>query len=333
MNDQPQQPNPPDRGGPADGPAASNTPAPYPPIDAESTGLPSAKCSALQGTTAPATRPVPRRIPNAIVDRIDRQLSDRDRAILRSVDQHQFLSARQIEILHFDTIAPTARSRITRRVLSRLRGLRLLSTLDRQIGGTAAGSDALIHHLDVTGARILTAEDSGRRDRRLRYPPTARFVRHRLAVADTHIGFIAAHRSQLIELVDSAIEPACWRTFTGNGSTHRTLKPDLYAETATEDELVHAWFIEIDLGTESIPTLLRKCSEYEAYRQSGIEQDRHGSFPLVVWSITHRDPAKAARRRHDLVSAIEKDRRLPSALFRIVAPDQLLALIQHGGRL
>ncbi|MDO3175891.1 replication-relaxation family protein [Mycobacteroides abscessus] len=258
------------------------------------------------------------------------RLSDRDRAILRSVDDHQFLTARHIEALHFDAIAATARSRIARRTLARLRELRILGTLERRIGGIRAGSEGLIYYVDVAGDRLL--ERRARRGR-LRYEPTARFVAHRLAVAETHLSLLAADRSGDIELADSAIEPATWRHFTGLGAARRTLKPDLYAETATADDLVRAWFIEVDLGTEHIPTLLTKCREYETYRQTGIEQDRHGAFPLVVWSLTHPDPAKAARRRHALTEAIAADRTLPSALFRIGAPDQLLPLIQRGGAL
>jgi hypothetical protein len=152
-----------------------------------------------------------------------------------------------------------------------------------------------------------------------------------LAIADTHIALIDADRNGDFELVEGAVEPAAWRTFTGIGAARRILKPDLYAETATDDDLVHAWFIEVDLGTESIPTLLAKCREYEAYRQTGNEQDRHGAFPLVVWSIAHPDPATAERRRTALVNAIAIDRSLTIALFRIVAPEGVLPLIQNGG--
>jgi hypothetical protein len=158
-----------------------------------------------------------------------------------------------------------------------------------------------------------------------------RFLNHRLAVADAHVSLIEADREARIDLADSAVEPATWRRFTGLGAARRTLKPDLYAETATDDELVRAWFIEVDLGTESIPTLITKSREYETYRQTGIEQDRHGAFPLVIWSLTHPDPAKAERRRQALKEAIAADARLPSALFRIVAPNSVLPLIQNGG--
>jgi hypothetical protein len=156
-----------------------------------------------------------------------------------------------------------------------------------------------------------------------------------MAVADAHVALIAADREAQIDLESSVVEPATSRAFTGPGASRRIIKPDLYAETAAsrDSEFVQAWFIEVDLGTESIPTLLRKCRDYAAYRQSGIEQDQHGSFPIVIWSITHRDPAKADNRRQALTAAIVADRGLPNALFRIVAPEQLLPLIQSGGTL
>ncbi|MGW6423021.1 replication-relaxation family protein [Nocardia sp. NPDC055053] len=77
------------------------------------------------------------------------------------------------------------------------------------------------------------------------------------------------------------------RTYIGTGGARLTLKPDLYAETASPpgSEYVDGAFIEIDMGTESIPTLIRKCREYESYRRQGIEQDRSdGAFPVVIWS-------------------------------------------------
>jgi hypothetical protein len=231
--------------------------------------------------------------------------------------------------LHFADLAPISSRRTVKRVLARLRGLRVLGALTQRVGGLHGGSDGLIHFVDATGDRILRNQ-SGRAARRT-YEPSARFVNHRLAIADLHIALMVGSRDEQLGVVDSAVEPATWRTFVGIGAARRTLKPDLYAETATNDNLVHAWFIEVDLGTEHIPTLLAKCREYEAYRQTGIEQDRHGAFPLVVWSITHPDLAKAERRRQALTDAIAADRNLPSALFHIVAPERLLPLIRNGG--
>ncbi|MCX2934672.1 replication-relaxation family protein [Mycobacterium sp. CVI_P3] len=308
-------------------PLASNASSESPLADRPQAQELAANDGAPRGTTP--TQPRHRaHITTAIICDIDRQLSDRDRAILRSVSAHQFLTVRQIRILHFAELAPTSGRRTAKRVLARLRDLRVLGAMAQRVGGVRAGSDGLVHYVDVAGERLLNEQI--RRSRKHRHEPTARFVSHRLAVADAHIGLIGANRDNSIELIDSAVEPVAWRTFTGLGAARRTLKPDLFAETATHDGLVRAWFIEIDLSTESVPTLLTKCREYEAYRQTGVEQDRHGSFPLVVWSMTHPDLAKAERRRHALADAIDKDRNLPNALFRIVTPEGLLPLIQNG---
>ena len=315
--------------GPVAGPVASTAPAASTPVDGQSRWIPSGNSGAPQGTTAPASRIPDQRISASAIDNINRHLTDRDRTILRSVDQHQFLTVHHIESLHFDSITPAARSRITRRVLARLRGLRVLDVLDRRIGGIRSGSQGLIYHVGVAGDRIL--ERPVRRGARLRYEPSTRFLAHRLAVADAHVALMTAHREQAIELIDSAVEPATWRKYTGTGAARRILKPDLFAETAVGTEMVRAWFIEVDLGTEHIPTLLAKCREYESYRQTGIEQDRHGAFPLVIWSLAHGDPAKAERRRQVFAEAVATDPRLPTALFRVVAPEGVLPLIQNGG--
>ncbi|WP_234824550.1 replication-relaxation family protein [Mycobacteroides abscessus] len=256
------------------------------------------------------------------------QLSERDFAILQSVAEHHFMTTGQIEAIHFGSHAPEVGARLARRVLARLRRHRLLGALQRRIGGVRAGSAGIVHYLDHIGHRLLS-DGTNNRTRGFR-EPSPRFIDHHLAIAEAHVTLIRADRDRQIELTECVIEPTSWRQFTGTGGSRLSVKPDLYIETATTpgSDLVTAWFLEIDLGTEGIQTLLKKCRNYQTYRQSGIEQDRHGSFPLVIWSMTHPDPAKAQRRRHALTKAIAADRNLPDALFRIIAPEQLLPLLQ-----
>jgi hypothetical protein len=265
------------------------------------------------------------------VEELAARLSDRDLAILHSVAEHYFLTARQVEVLHFPDHGPASGPRIARRTLARLRDLRLLGALERHIGGYGRGSEGFVHHVDIVGDQLISAR-SGRKARRF-HEPSRRFVRHKLAIVNTRLALIQADREQRLELVDSTVEPASWRRFTGLGGARLTLKPDLYAETAASpgSELVRAWFVEVDLGTEGIVTLLKKCGDYETYRRTGLEQAHGGGFPVVVWSVTHADAAKAERRRQALREAIDRDRSLPSALFRIVAPDQLVPLLANGG--
>ncbi|SHT79899.1 Uncharacterised protein [Mycobacteroides abscessus subsp. abscessus] len=267
------------------------------------------------------------RVEQRHLDAIAGSLSPRDWSIIRLIAEHRFMTVRQVESLCFSQHSQTSGSRIARRTLARLRGYQLLGTLSQRVGGHRSGSDGLVHYVAAPGLRLLDVP-SGRHGGFTE--PSARFLAHRLAITDARIALIEADRVAAVELITSAVEPAAWRKYVGIGAARRALKPDLTAETATGD-WVHAWFIEIDLGSESIPTLLTKCRQYEAYRKSGIEQEQHGSFPVVIWSMAHRDPATATRRRAALAAAIAADRSLPAALFRIVAPDELVALIEHGG--
>ena len=123
-------------------------------------------------------------------------------------------------------------------------------------------------------------------------------------------------RNGRLEILQLQAEPACWRTPTGMaGST--LLRPDLYVGLGTR-EYEYRWFIEMDLGTEHLPTLLRKCQAYEAYYRTGHEQHEHGVFPRVLW-LMHN-----AERIERLQAAIDGDIRLTSALFSIVTSEQAI---------
>lgn len=314
--------------GPIDAPIASSATAPLTSTNIE---IGSPNDGAHTGTTP--TKPTGKqRIQRRDIEALASRLSERDLAILRSVAEHQFLTMRHIQRLHFNDHPAAASARLARRALARLRDLRLLGTLERRIGGLEAGSEGLIHYIDVVGDQLLHGR-SGRRARRF-HQPSQRFLNHRLAVADTRLALIEADRQAQLELVEAAVEPTSWRRFIGIGGARLTVKADLYVEIATTrgSDFVNPWFIEVDLGTETIPTLLKKCLDYEAYRRTGTEQANDSGFPLVIWSVLHNNRTNAERRRLALREAIDRDRTLPSALFRVVAPDQLVPLLAGGGQ-
>ena len=307
-------------------PIASTSDHPSAPVNPVSSQLGSANDGAHLGTTPP---PRARR-GSADVAAISGRLSERDWAVVQSVAEHQFLTGHQIAVLHFHQHANISGPRIARRVLARLRDMRVLGALGRRVGGVHAGSSGLIHYVDVVGDQLLRGR-SGRTSRRPR-DPSERFLAHRLAIADAHIELAQAHRTAVLEVVHSAVEPASWRRHVGPGGARVVLKPDLYAETSIDQDSVYAWFIEIDLSTESLPTLLRKCRAYEAYRRTGTEQDHSGSFPTVVWVVSHSDAHRAERRREALKEAIARDHGLPSKLFHVISPQQLIPTLQIGGQ-
>lgn len=264
---------------------------------------------------------------------VSSEMSGRDFQILRSVAEHRFLTVRHIHPLHFQGLSSKSGLRITQRSLARLRRWRVLGTLERRIGGLRAGSGGLVHYVDVVGAKLLQIENAEPSKRRYT-TPSHTFLTHTLAVAESHIALITAQVHGRLELVRGDVEAMAWRTYHGLGGALLTLRPDMYLETAAAigGDLISSWFYEHDMGTESLPTLLRKSREYESYRRTGIEQEQNdGVFPLVIWSLSAQTEARAAERRSALVEAIERDQRLDASLFRIIAPHQLISLIKTGG--
>ncbi|PBC38617.1 hypothetical protein CJ179_39200 [Rhodococcus sp. ACS1] len=313
--------------------AASTHSATSVPVNAENRVLLDANDGAHSGTTHRPWRQT--RQPIRDISALAKQLGERDWSILRSVATHRFLTVRQIQALQFGELPEASGLRAAQRVLARLHDQRLLSRLAQRIGGIQAGSSGLVYYIDDVGERLLRF-DSGGSARRRFHEPTRRFLDHQLAIADVHVALVQADRQEQVELLKCDIEPTAWRQYVGMGGARLTLKPDLYAETAAPpgNEYVDSCFIEVDMGTESIPTLVKKCREYEAYRRLGIEQDRNdGAFPAVVWSMTASDPSKAERRRQALRQAIDADRNLRNDLFRIIAPNELVPLMQQGCQL
>jgi hypothetical protein len=140
-------------------------------------------------------------------------------------------------------------------------------------------------------------------------------------VADAHLALFEAARASSFELVQVQTEPAAWRTFSGSAGATDTLRPDLYAVTANGDYEDH-WFIEVDCGTESLPALLRKCAQYEAFRASGVAQAALGTFPLVVWQLPTQD------RIDRLTDALaDQPDRFTRLLYRLVTAGQLAAAV------
>lgn len=246
--------------------------------------------------------PVPPSLGAAVVgpvrrDRLRTSLSPRDWSVLQCVAEHRFVSTDQVQRFSFNSHASAlTAARTTRRVLARLARDGLLRSLPRRQGGPYGGSTPGVWQLAPAGARLLRGNDASNHRASV---PTTRFLAHCLAVANTHLAALDTAAAVGAEPV-VAIDPASARTYSGIGGETLTLRPDLALRLRGEDRDGHyedAWFIEVDLGTESMPTLLKKCAQYEAYRAQGLEQAATGSFPLVLWVFTRSERAEELERR------------------------------------
>lgn len=206
-------------------------------------------------------------------------------------------------------------------MLRRLHDQGLLEHLERRIGGIRAGSAGYIWTLGAVGARVLAETDNGASARRQR-EPSLRLLNHCLAIADVHVEMVGASRRRRFHLESVQLEPASWRRFLGLGGEIRLVRPDLAVVTTTGDYEDH-WFLEVDLGTEHPPTVVRKCRLYLDYHASGDEQDRLGLFPRVVWVVPDQ-------RRADRLMAAVRQARLDQTIFRISTVDGLCELLAGG---
>jgi hypothetical protein len=246
------------------------------------------------------------------------QLSVRDLAIVGQVAELRLMSARQIEALHFTEAGhetALAAARACRRVLERLVRDRLLVRLERRIGGVRAGSASFVYALGQVGQRVLDLDGPRKRFKE----PSAHFTDHTLAVTQLVVDLTVAGRQGELELFEVVAEPGCWRRYAGVGG-HTVLRPDL-ALTLAVAEYEYRWFVEVDLGTEHLPTLLAKCRAYDDYYRTGIEQRAHGVFPRVCWVMP------TSQRAEELERKLKASGRLLPAMFALTTTDAVLTTL------
>lgn len=279
----------------------------------------------LRGTNTPTTsypeltEKRRRRIDADVLRQLAAAMPERDHHVLELIARHRFLTTRQIQYFAFANLGTEeSAARTTRHVLQRLARTALIRSLAQRIGGVRAGSSARVWQLAPAGARLL--RDDGTLYRT--HQPSTRFLAHCLAVADTHLALRQLHDLPEVQEVRVDIEPECWRRYTGHGGEPRWLQPDLSAIVQTTD-YDDRWFIEVDLGTEALPTLLKKCGQYESYRATGIEQDEHGAFPRVLWLFSKSERAET------LQDAVRRSPRLTPELYRFATVDLFVEVIKE----
>lgn len=245
-------------------------------------------------------------------------LSDRDRAVLGEVGRYRLLTSGQIERLLFagHHASPVATRRRCQAVLHRLADGELLDRLDRRQGGHRAGSTGFTYRLTSRGRRAIGEEGRGGRRE-----PTDRFIGHTLACAEAAVRLHEAERAGSLRSLAVTSEPDTWRGFVGRHGQREILKPDLLVEVVTATRMELRWFVEVDRATEHLPTVLRKCQQYQAYWRSGAEP--HPVFPRVLWSVPDQ------RRAERITRLIDGSTGFQPGLF-VVATDQATTAVLIG---
>jgi hypothetical protein len=247
----------------------------------------------------------PLRVRATHVEWVADRLSSRDRAILASVYRLRLATGHQLERLHFSHLTTPARARVRRRVLARLVRWRALVSLERRIGGVRAGSSGLVFALDSAGQQLVTLNANlhghvvGRRPRE----PSSALLGHTLSVGELYVRLVERSRVEPFTVAVFDTEPACWHP-NGLGGW---LKPDAYLKLSTDAVSDH-WWVEVDKGTEHLPTIRRKLLAYVDFAAGG-GVGPGGLLPRVLVTV----PTEARR-----VAVAEVITRLPEPTMSLL---------------
>jgi len=254
------------------------------------------------------------RIARAKAEQTRRDMTELDREVAGFVQDVRLCSGAQL-VRRFWPNGENDRRRASR-ALRRLTDWQVLDRLPRQIGGVRAGSRGYLYGLGPVGVRVL---DAGRTARR-RDVPGERYIAHTVATAEVVVAMHEAQATGRLDLLEVQSEPACWRSFSGPMGGRLVLKPDLFVRVGV-GSLEDRWQIEVDLATESTPTIREKARRYVQHFRSGAEQARHGVYPRTLWA------APTDKRCEQITRALGG---LPPAtweLFRVCRLDQVTSVL------
>ena len=241
--------------------------------------------------------------------------------LLALVTAHRFATTTQLARLTApEYTSPASALRQTQRHLASLAQQRLLTSLERRVGGWQGGSAVTIWAATTRGHRLVTAEGEEVPRRQRPREVSTTFLDHLLAITEVRTSIEEAVRQEADTEAAVALEPDCWRTALSPSGQVQVLRPDL-AVTITSPAYEDRYLIEVDRATENPGRVIATCWRYQEHQAQIGDGD---VFPLVVWLVP------TDRRRHRLERAIAHSTGLLRDLFRVICLDQLPTLI-HGG--
>ena len=245
--------------------------------------------------------------------------------LLALVANHRFATTTQLARLTALEYASSASAlRQTQRHLASLAQQRLLTSLERRVGGWQGGSAVTIWAATTRGQRLVAADEGEEVPRRQRpREVSTTFLDHLLAITEVRTSIEEAVRQEADTEAAVALEPDCWRTALSPSGQPQVLRPDL-AVTVTSPAYEDRYLIEVDRATENPGRVIATCWRYQEHQAASSQASDGGVFPLVVWLVP------GDHRRHRLERAIAHSTGLLRDLFRVIRLDQLPTLI-HGG--
>ena len=244
--------------------------------------------------------------------------------LLALVAAHRFATTTQLARLTALEYASSASAlRQTQRHLASLAQQRLLTSLERRIGGWQGGSAVTIWAATTRGQRLVAPEGEEVPRRQRPRDVSTTFLDHLLAITEVRTSIEEAVRQEAATEAAVALEPDCWRTALSPSGQVQVLRPDL-AVNITSPAYEDRYLVEVDRATENPGRVIATCWRYQEHQATSAQASDGDIFPLVVWLVP------GDRRRHRLERAIAHSAGLLCELFRVIRLDQLPTLI-HGG--
>lgn len=247
--------------------------------------------------------------------------------LLALVAAHRFATTTQLaRLTALEYASPASALRQTQRHLASLAQQRLLTSLERRVGGWQGGSAVTIWAATTRGHRLVAVENGEDEEVPRRQRPrevSTTFLDHLLAITEVRTSIEEAVRQQTDTEAAVALEPDCWRSALSPSGQVQVLRPDL-AVTITSPAYEDRYLMEVDRATENPGRVIATCWRYQEHQATSSQASDGDVFPLVVWLVP------TDRRRHCLERAITHSTGLLRDLFRVIRLDQLPTLI-HGG--
>lgn len=234
----------------------------------------------------------PERVRLRHVERLMQTLSVRDWQIVESVYLLRVVSGSQLQRLHFSDHGSRSQSVMRWRVLKRLVDARVLVPLERRVGTARRGSAASSYALDSAGLRLMRLKayaDAPELPVRRPRLPGERFIAHMLAVSEVYVNLVERSRRERWVLDGFQAEPESW-VKNGLGGW---LKPDAYVKLRA-GAITDFWWLEVDLATESLPTVRRQLLAYLDFVARG-QLGPDGIYPRVLIGVPTEARLRALR--------------------------------------
>ena len=277
-----------------------------------------------------ATGAPPPRLTRKRLLALEAELSDLDWQILETICQCRAILGKQIRRLYFTGRASqNANTTAANRRLKALSGLGLIAAVNRKVDCRSRGYVAYIYYLTEAGEHILQIHRHEPEVRTRNIEPSVATLAHTVSLAECYVLAVETCREEDMRLMAIEMEPDCWRPYQGSYK-NRILKPDLAIVTEKQDWMSHEeawyelrWFIEVDLNTEDIQTIVGKCRRYYEYYKSDTEQRLHGDvFPLVAWIV------KTEARKRSLIRHIRETFPQYPRIFAVILPDEFTDMLR-----